>query len=395
MGIATSLHIKRISSIEDIVVCFFCLGCYFKQFYFLPSGSFQVGDLFFIFSFLFCFSVFGIRVKRIDFIFLLFVILSFVINGIVGITSHSELSCILPSIYFLYNFFIIISFRYLFKKSSNLIYFANTLCVAIFTQLLFFFIGIGRYDNGIRYMGTFNDPNQFGFYILLSASFLFLIQNKIKRKPLFTIALFIALFLIYESSSTGVFLGLSSIVVFSLLAYLYKIIPRSLFYILLGLFCIVIVILFCLLFYSDAFNISNMSENLFLSRLAGKMNKFSGDFVYFFVRDRNMTRILRFPQFFLLGSGEATKGAYGISFGETGDIHSDFFSILFSYGLFPSLILFFWVWKNVKGADIQSLAIFFGIIVESFTLVNHRQPLFWCLFVILSFSDFKQIRIEK
>ena len=49
-----------------------------------------------------------------------------------------------------------------------------TLQCVLITQAAVFLLGVGKWYDGVRYEGTFNDPNQYGVFVLFSA---FLIKN--------------------------------------------------------------------------------------------------------------------------------------------------------------------------------------------------------------------------
>ena len=68
----------------------------------------------------------------------------------------------------------------------------------------------------------------------------------------------------------------------------------------------------------------------------------------------------------------------------THEIHSSFFEIWYCYGIVPTVILIMWLIKNIKACDKKRMAAVMAILIESFFLVNYRQPFFWYILVYSS-----------
>lgn len=367
----------------------FCLGIFTKQFYILPSGTFQMGDFFFILSFICVISLSWIRLSRIDFFLALFVFCVAVINIGNYFLSGFEGNGVLITLYYVYNLLVLIAFRNIFHDDiTSLGSIANTMCMALFTQLIIFLVGAGRWFFVGRYMGTFNDPNQFGFFVFTAVFFCWNIY-KAKESWLRFLCLFLGVSLILTSASTGMMLGLAAMLGGFIIVFLNKRLSRSV-YVFFLIICIIICLALFMFLFGSGRTLTYSSDNSAISRFVGKINEFSGDFVAKFAEDRNMMRVIEHPVFLIIGSAETTGSAYGVDFNEHGDIHSDVFSLLFSYGIIPFLILMIWVAKNLRGIAIDYVPVYLGLFSEALTLVNHRQPLFWCLIAMSSFVVFKK-----
>ena len=190
-----------------------------KQFYLLPSGSIGIADLFFALSGALALIMAWRSGKKIwyqeDFPWVVFLIFAAVINGIYFVRTGKG-SFPLHTLYWIYSAFLIWTFRTLYSDS-----FMRGLCwmcrINLVFQTIVLISGRGRYFHeswgGSRFMGTFNDPNQFAFFIFTMILVLFM---EYRRKAEYTVKTWIAcwgifflgVFLIGKAKSTGMFVGL-------------------------------------------------------------------------------------------------------------------------------------------------------------------------------------------
>lgn len=384
--------IKKNTIRNKLAVDIFCLAVILKQFYILPSGSFQLGDLFFMLFVGICFVQKQIKLTKKDFFLVCFFFLAALVNIISYVAASFETpkyseSPFIVILFYLYNFLIVFAFENTFDDIPSLELLSRTMKLALLIQIVVYVLGIGRWYGGARYKGTFNDPNQYGFFVLTALFVIFNIGRALSEKnTLIWCAL--SVFLILLSSSTGMMLGLLSFVVFTILMWIKGKVSKSIFIVICCVAIVLCVCLFILLFYSDNLISTSSIQNEAIRRLLEKINEFSGGFVKSFAADRNMMRVIKYPEIMLLGSGEGMGEAWGIDFNEGGDIHSDFFSIVFSYGIIPSFFLFMWFFFCFRGISSKYVGVYLGLLAESFTLVNHRQPLFWCFIAMASFDVF-------
>ena len=100
-----------------------------------------------------------------------------------------------------------------------------------------------------------------------------------------------------------------------------------------------------------------------------------------------------YPQYILYGSGEGEYTRFTKTYHQD-EIHATLPSILFYYGIIPTLILLSWVYSKIKKASIKTLIPLISIFMESFTLLNQRQVLFWILILFVSFTTVKEKKEE-
>ena len=251
----------------------------------------------------------------------------------------------------------------------------NGLCwmcrINLIFQVLLLVSGRGRYFyetwGGSRFMGTFNDPNQFAFFIFI-------------------------MMLVFVGVLTGQFFwdkcchskqkkvwwfgGVAFLVLLAVGVYL--ILPGA------------------------DFDVSQTDYTL-LSRIQQKIWKLANGNIYDLLYDRSAERLVLEPQYLLYGAGEGfferfipyegfeallSPGVFDVF--HVNEIHSSFFDVWFSYGLIPTTFLVYWIGRNVIRCDRAQRAAVLALLAESFTLMNCRQPFFWFIIVMAGMSGKKK-----
>lgn len=370
----------------------FLLGVFVKQFYLLPSGGFQLGDLCFMISFLvllFFVLRFKIPLSNGDELFFIFVGCVTLINlfyiFIYGNNYPGEFRFHKSILYYVFNLIIVITFRQ-FSLDKG---FLKKLRIVLQTGLLFQLVvsigGFGRFDS-IRYMGTFNDPNQCGFFVLSSFLIIFII-SRITNEGHSFIWYAISFYLILKTVSTGMLLGM----IIFLIVYIYQ--KISAFNRKTGLAFIILAFLLLILFALYSAGVLTLPQSFensaMYKRVLKKLLSFGvGSDVLrsvginnLFV-DRCWDRIIDYPLKLLYGAGEGYFNRFPSARYINNEIHSSILGPLFYYGFIPCSIWFIWTAKQLKGIKLELWAAYIALIVESVTLVNNRQPFFWMIFVL-------------
>ncbi len=360
-----------------------------KSFYTKDSGGLQIGDYIFALSFV-AFFVETVMVKGVGVVcekdkeLLTFVFCVLMINLIYSVLlSDSEF--LLPILYFIFNFCIVVEFRSLAKNKNFLKWFfiATFICIAM--QLFVFIIGAGEWYAGKkdlgRYMGTFNDPNQLAFFVMSRFFILYVMFNHIQKKTkmikLITFIAFVMTFvLVVESASTGMLLGLTVFAVVWLVTKCF--ISRN---VVLNVFVLLAFVLLVFIITGGDRLIFTGSNNFISTRLEEKLFKLSSDGG--FIKDRNLGAFFAKPYYILFGAGEGGWGRF-IDVASLGELHSSVLGLLFYYGIIPFIILIIWVVKNLRNAKKMDFCVYIAILVEMFTLINHRQASLWILFILPS-----------
>lgn len=393
----------------------FYLFILLKPLYLFPSGSVGVADIFLILSFLTAIygkkkSGQGIRLFREDIPFYLFLGFVVLINGC-WYVHYGNREFLRYTMYWGYSAAAIWTFRVLY---SHVFMRGMVLAcgVNVLVQTAVLFSGHGRYFHetwgGSRFMGTFNDPNQFAFFIFTMFLVLFMayrqrnesgageIRQQAFLRVLFYLVSGLSLFLIGRSKSTGMFLGLL-VFFFALLWQWFwdrmRSSGRRLAWQLGGIgLAVAVGILLWQLWPSADFDISQTDYSL-ISRIQQKIWKFSNGNLADLLYDRSAERLVLEPQYLLFGAGEGyferfipwgfearlSPGVFHVF--HVNEIHSSFFDVWFSYGLIPMLLLTYWIMKHAVRCSRRQKAAVIALLAESFTLMNLRQPFFWFILI--------------
>ncbi len=360
-----------------------------KPFYFWASGLPQVSDIILLIAFVVAFFIYKpkeinatIRKNWQFFVFLIFVI---IINLLYSI-YYKDPSFDLRTAYYIFDAFGIILFSLAIDKRPKI---ANTLRIAFFIalsmQLGIFLLRLGRYYLGTRYMGTFNDPNQFSYFCLLSYCFIYLLDKKDNKLTLLNILfLLITFFLVFQSASTGMLLGVGVFIIFYLVSVMKNIIKKPKKY-LPYLFVTFIVgsLSVCIAIVAPIGStvLNRITNSKLLSRVEEKTSEASGNGKMTLWEERGYDRMLFYPQYLLYGAGEGQYTRYEKAFHQ-GELHATLPSILFCYGIIPLILIIKWFANKLKNQKLRTLCIYIALLLESFTLINSRQVLFWVIFAL-------------
>lgn len=257
-------------------------------------------------------------------------------------------------------------------------------------QFLIYSNGLGRLyyelweEGATRYMGTFTDPNQFGFYIFIVLLFAYLTKHENADTYLFPITSVMGIFLVIQSKSLAAFLGLAVLYTLALLRFI-----GEKFRVNKVILCVMLILTTTGVVYyfipTSDFRIEDVEYNT-VNRIRYKIyNVIYADGIKDILRERAAEKIINYPEYFIYGAGEGNYERYYPE--PVNEIHSSFINLFFSYGLIPFAILMGWFKKRLKGLNAVSLVCFITILIESMFLVNYRQALFWVLWITLFYLN--------
>ena len=202
-----------------------------------------------------------------------------------------------------------------------------------------------------------------------------------KKKSGIVAALLLTLFLIFKAASTGMLLGTAVFAVAWLIYAFAKDKSAKKFFALLGIFFVGMVAL--TVDEVKLFNFSFLEGTSLLERLTEKINKMGGTSGFEgYVIDRNLQAFFEKTYYIIWGAGEGAFGRF-TDVAKAAELHSTVIGLLFYYGVVPFAILLAWVKKNLKQHMMRAdWCVYAAIVVEMFTLINHRQASLWLLFVL-------------
>lgn len=384
----------------SIIEKLFLLYLLLKPYYLFNSGGLQIADILIVLAFII--YLFYTKFKKsfrsnlansmVDNKYIVYFVFCVVLINASYYLIYGNSKFLMASLYYVFTLIFILQFSIYVKNRQFLKSISNVLKFNLIIQLAIYIVGVGRYYTPDRYMGTFNDPNQFGFYVFISFLIIYAINMIIKTNDRITPFLIIASFLIYLSSSTGALFGLLVFLIGEIIASLYRFrfnyrIYRNIIYTITSL---IILLGMSYIAYTsistsrETGNISSAISELPISqRLQQKNEKIQGESDVSIWQDRGLDKIVNFPHYIIFGAGE---GAYE-RFHNTwfiGEVHSTLPSIIFYYGIIPFTLLIIWLSKKLKNLTIELYVVIVALLAESFILLNQRQSLFWVLIIIIA-----------
>lgn len=374
----------------------FLFSLLLKPFYIFSSGGLQIADLFFILSFVLYVVLAGkdanITIHKTDKWLMYFVILVFGIN-LVYFLLYGRFEFLKASLYYIYNFLTVLFFRIYSEDERFLVNVGKVCRLNIVIQLGIYGLNIGRYYAETRYMGTFNDPNQMAFFIFMSLITAFII-SKIERSKLHVLYHIMAVGLIFLTSSTGIFLGVGVFYAVSAALAIRKLTKRS--HNVMAILSITALLMLGLLFSSQITDyVKGFSESSIMDRVEQKLDRLNESTIGpTNIQDRGIDRLVIYPEKIIYGAGEGYHGRFDRSY-SMNEVHSTLLSILFYYGIIPTLLFLFWCYQNIRILTVNNLAVVLALLAESLTLLNQRQPLFWMVFLTLNILYQQELAAKK
>lgn len=354
---------------------------FFIPFYFWRSGIPQVSDLILALLILWTVTTTLLRGKQNEdglaksqinkvpfFWFALFVYYTVLVNFTWALISPEKAAFVRSAVYLVFSFATMATFVALYTRYRNqlgrVLYFSLTASLVI--QLVATVSLMGT--QGPRTSAFFNNPNQLGYYALLTAALLTILRV-LDSYPagVHYLSLFACLFISAASLSRGALVATLVVLVCALVFE-----PRGR-----GVRFNMQVkgILFAVsLFVSVGYLLRSQLEGLFNSwNLRAESKGRSGEGL----DDRGYQRILENPQHWFLGAGE---GGYE-RFRESIEIHSLLGNIFFSYGIIGALFFTFAIVAIVRRNPYSAIA-YGGVFVYGLSHNGIRESLLWVMFAI-------------
>ncbi len=342
----------------------FALYLIVYPFYFFERGDPQIADLFGVLLIALNIKSILLNIKANYFTKALFffVIYTLILNTI-WMLILGDILILKSSLFYLYSFFILLIFYSKIKDHSFLTIIIKAIAICFIIQLILWPLMGGQ---GTRVHMFFKNPNQLALwaFCMLLISHMICSLLKPKRFYVFTTLILATLFVFISASKSAIFA--------SVLFWIYYLIKsRKQLFILITL----VVIGFSFLIVLEKIDINNITTiNNVIDRVTEK--KTAGQLK---LEGRGYDRILNYPQYLLFGAGE---GQYR-RFGERIELHSTFFSILFSYGIIGFSIFLFAIGSILKKASRQVILLLFVLVLYTLAHMTLRSPLFWLSLVLM------------
>ena len=254
----------------------------------------------------------------------------------------------------------------------------------IMIQMIIYLLGIGRWHPEMRYMGTYNDPNQFGYAIFTSYCMVYCLCIK-EKKRINWFYFLITAFLVYKSYSVGVMVAMVLMIVLGQYFRFATVKAEN----------IKIYTVYLTVLTTAGAALSGvlaawmwMPGTIIQYKVIERIHdKFAGggSLLRNYLWDRNMLAVLDYPLYFLYGSGEGYTERFQNASNSPmngGELHSVWVGVAYYYGIMALIVLCIWIYQNIKHSERQLVPMYIALFAEAFMLLNQRQPVFWALIVM-------------
>ena len=221
-------------------------------------------------------------------------------------------------------------------------------------------------QSGYRTAIYFNNPNQLGYWALLSASIVLVCVRKTQAQFLFQVLVFIV-FLYLVS------LSLSKAAILSFLMLVAIHCSRNLWHILIATIVgavLIILVSDWLLFLDIVDRLQTVGQDSDDSAVG-----------------RGYNRLWLYPQYIILGAGE---GGFQRFSNVSIELHSTFGTVLFSYGVIGAILFGLILWRLYRLADLWVFAYLIPVLVYGATHQGLRFSFIWVLFSVIAVCGTKR-----
>jgi hypothetical protein len=321
--------------------------------------------------------------------------------------TFNNLSFVINSFYWLFNYILFIAVVALIEKKS--IYFRVSSLIAFkFTLIIFAYLfGLGGYSFWPRYEYFFNGPNQLAYFsICLFLVYIALMGLRVNF--IFLLVYSMLVLIVISSGGRSAYFALIPIVVILVWGLKRRISS-------------VIVIMAIPLVVNMGFNFFKLPNFSVKQKIAAEIKKFDGaeiqaeylksnkgsslvgnvadetkgrilnltlddnaqqDSILLQLSARGYLRALEHPVYLLFGAGQGYDERFIDRYGYVYEIHSSFFAILFYYGIFGLIFFLYFIWQIFK---IKLNILFLSpLIIYGLFTYGLRSPYFWFALAFLS-----------
>ncbi len=313
-------------------------------------------------------------ITRIAVIFFLHITL---INTTWMLLLNTTESFWLPTFFYLYNIsvFLITISLYCDYREQLLATILKSIVVSLVVQLSTYLFG-GGFAGGRMVLG-FNNPNQLGYYSLITAGIILLTSKRIKINIWwFLVGLFASLILCLASLSKASIVSYA----FMLGAHIAWTHPDKIFKRRLIALVVILGVSLVLIYTYTDYLANNHLINAVIRRM-DSIGKDSDDSL----EGRGYDRIWKYPQYWIFGAGE---GGY-IRFDQNMEFHSTLGNIQVSYGIIGLTLFLALLFLVIKVDEYQSIYIVAAMLLYGLTHNGIRNSMFWILLVLVSVRDSK------
>lgn len=357
----------EVNMINSIILFLWGIFIILYPFYFFKkSGIPQIADYVMAIVIVLVFISSGLKLKKDihptvkDFIYFVsyIVFINFIWTLLTGDTS-----ILMNALYYFYNFLVLTTFLVMYTKAKDklIIVISYSIFITVILQVVlsFFYLDF----SGFRQTLFFNNPNQLGYFAILCAVIFLIITKHVKIKNIYQV-------LFYLSTMYLVVLSLSKVAILGFVILLVCLLKKN--FVLLLFISILLIVVYPVV----------DEEMRLLSNLERRMGSL-GLSVDDSLAGRGYDRIINQPQYLLFGAGEGSYKRFESRV--SGEMHSGFGTIFFSYGLVGFILFLKILYGLFKPLHKNYSYILYTLPVFFYSLAHQgfRWPLFWMLMAIV------------
>lgn len=348
------------------------LGLALSPFYVFRSGVPQPANLFFVLFFVVVLARNFSMQKRLALprfaLVWLVLVLWITCVAVAWALIDRDWSLAFPALFYIFNFLVGLALIFTIRRDQRAV---NILAFGVLVGLAFSFVGVLiDLGYGDRMTGWFNNPNQLGYFSLLSMGILAILAGFRLRSYVVVLGMVLGLVGLLSSASLGAWGG----AVFIALAYLVANVGNVSFYVR-GVIALLVIcsVMWAVDYARDGAIIDNME-----TRIARAPSKLDGVF-----EERRYDRVFAFKQYWLLGAGEShgSEARFGEHTGA--EVHSSFGNLLLSYGVGPFLLFLGMLGYLFIRAPLAVGFVLLGVMFYSLTHMGLRSTYFWILIAVV------------
>jgi hypothetical protein len=259
--------------------------------------------------------------------------------------------------YYIFNALMLFTFLLMFQRYGEYVLWL-TVRLVLTSAVLQLLISLVTHRTIGRSTVMFNNPNQLGYYALLSACIILLGQKRCRLSTLqVTVGLTACSYLALLSASKAALISIAALGIALLISKLRTIVVASL-----------------------VFAVLIFTSNPFSAAIERAQQRIDNDESLGFIEERGYDRIIDYPEYWPVGAGE---GAYR-RFEETSaigahELHSSMATLFFCYGIVGTLIFAAFLLRSIWGTGLRVWIIVGAALAYGMTHQGLRFRLLWLM----------------
>jgi hypothetical protein len=291
-----------------------------------------------------------------------FIIYVFIVNAVwsfamLTFSINAKEGFLMAPTFYIFNGMMFFTFLLMFQRYGEFLLWltARLVLISVFVQVVFAFGLRGALG---RSTVMFNNPNQLGYYALLSACVVLLAQKRLRLTTVqVTAGLAAASYLTLLSASKA---ALASVGALGITLMISKV--RTI---------VLVAVVFAILVFTD---------NPFSAAIEHAQHRIETDESYGLLEERGYDRITEFPEYWVMGAGEgAYKRFKDVSKIGAHELHSSMATLFFCYGIVGVTLFLIFLWGVMSGVGVRAWMIVGAAFAYGMTHQGLRFRLLWVL----------------